>query len=260
MIDAQTFGAELAGIVKAATAPLIARIDALEKQVAAVSDRPDGLNAEQLADQLKGIEDRAKAHADEAMQKAIEAQPDDEPEIMTVDDIKTFIANEVAEAAKSIPAGKDGERGPVGEAGPQGDPGRDGLDVKDLFRGEGGRLLAVMSDGTTKDLGVFVGQNGKDGADGLGFDDVDLVNDDQGRAVAKFHRGDIVKTVTLPGIVDRGPYRPSEAYQKGDAVSYGGSLWIAQADTSEKPESGSGWRLAVKKGRDGKDGQMKAAK
>lgn len=38
MIDAKAFGAELAGIVKAATAPLMARIDALEK---ALADRPE---------------------------------------------------------------------------------------------------------------------------------------------------------------------------------------------------------------------------
>ena len=38
MIDAKAFGAELAGIVKAATAPLQARIDALEK---ALADRPE---------------------------------------------------------------------------------------------------------------------------------------------------------------------------------------------------------------------------
>ena len=43
-------------------------------------------------------------------------------------------------------------------------------------------------------------------------------------------------------------------YVRGDAVTWGGSLWIAQKETSAKPDSPeSGFRLAVKKGRDGKD-------
>ena len=40
-------------------------------------------------------------------------------------------------------------------------------------------------------------------------------------------------------------------YERGDAVTYGGSLWIAQRDTNEYPRGeDSGWRLAVKRGRD----------
>ena len=54
-------------------------------------------------------------------------------------------------------------------------------------------------------------------------------------------------------VIDRGVYRAGE-YLSGDAVTYGGSLWIAQRDTHEAPGSGSkDWRLAVKRGRDGKD-------
>ena len=39
----------------------------------------------------------------------------------------------------------------------------------------------------------------------------------------------------------------------------GGSVWIAQADTKAKPDGSADWRLAVKKGRDGRDGAVKAA-
>lgn len=196
MIDAKAFGEELAGIVKAATAPLLARIEVLERTLA---ERPEPA------------------------------------------------------------AGKDGRDGKDGDPGERGEPGRDGLDVKDLFRADGGRLVAVMSDGTTKDLGVFVGKDGepgrdgvdgKDGQDGLGFEDLTFDTDEHGRVLAKFQRGDVVKSIRLPGIVDRGPYKSGESYEKGDAVSYGGSLWIAQEPTGDKPDGGKGWRLAVKKGRD----------
>ena len=43
----------------------------------------------------------------------------------------------------------------------------------------------------------------------------------------------------------------------GDGTTWGGSFWIAQGETGEKPDTGKGWRLAVKKGRDGRDGTMK---
>ena len=36
-------------------------------------------------------------------------------------------------------------------------------------------------------------------------------------------------------------------------MTWGGSLWTAQDDTAEKPDGSKTWRLAVKKGRDGKD-------
>src|SRR5690606_24274191 len=123
----------------------------------------------------------------------------------------------VAEAVAAIPApadGKDGEQGPPGEKGADG---RDGLDVKDMFRSDGGRLIAVMSDGTTKDLGEFVGKDGapgapgKDGADGVGFEDLEFTIKD-GRAVAEFRRGEIVKSVQLPGIVYRETYKHGKSY------------------------------------------------
>ena len=258
MIDAKAFGAELAGIVKAATAPLVARIDALEAQVK--EDKPIGVSVESVAGQIEAVTLRAQEYADEAIANAVAALPEfpETPEAPELPDIPAMIAEAVEDAVKSIPAPADGKDGEPGERGENGKPGRDGLDVKDLFRADGGRLVAVMSDGTTKDLGVFVGADGKDGergqdgADGLGFDDMDFETDEHGRVTAKFWRGDVVKSVRLPGIVDRGPYRSGEKYIKGDAVSYGGSLWIAQDDTEDKPDGNKSWRLAVKKGRDGK--------
>lgn len=271
MIDAKAFGEELAGIVKAATAPLLARIEALEGQVKAVEARPPGFTVEELAAQVEAAAARAKFHADEAMERGFAAQEDGLRQIVKecselydpeLPDIPAMVAEAVEEAVKSIPApqdGKDGKDGKDGAPGERGEPGRDGLDVKDLFRADGGRLVAVMSDGTTKDLGVFVGKDGepgrdgvdgKDGADGIGFEDMTFETDEHGRVVAKFQRGDVIKSVRLPGIVDRGPFKSGDGYEKGDAVSYGGSLWIAQEPTGDKPEGSKAWRLAVKKGRD----------
>lgn|GEM_PF-5586328 len=53
---------------------------------------------------------------------------------------------------------------------------------------------------------------------------------------------------------DRGAFRDGQTYELGDGVSHAGSYWLAQTATTERPGEGSkDWRLAVKKGRDGKD-------
>lgn len=98
------------------------------------------------------------------------------------------------------------------------------------------------------------GVNGKDGADGLGFDDLDLVNDDRG-VFLRFSRGEVVKEFRLPVPVYRGVFKADEAYHAGDGVTWGGSLWFATAEAEGKPDTGKGWRCAVKRGRDGKDGK-----
>lgn len=191
----------------------------------------------------------------------------------TLDDAASLIDEAVTKAVALIPApkdGKDGRDGKDAEPGPAGKDGRDGLDVKDLFRADGGKLVAVMSDGTTKDLGGFVGKdgesgkdgsdgrdglNGKDGRDGFGFDDLDLVETEAG-VMLRFVRGDQTKDFRLPIVIDRGVFNADKSYAKGDGVTWGGSFWIAQEETQDKPDSGKGWRLAVKKGRDGRDGTM----
>ncbi len=98
------------------------------------------------------------------------------------------------------------------------------------------------------------GKDGNDGADGMGFDDMTVEHDGERTVTLRFARGEVVKEFPLvfPIVLDRGVYRPEQSYAKGDAVSFGGSLWIAQDETNAKPEASSEWRLAVKRGRDGK--------
>lgn len=45
----------------------------------------------------------------------------------------------------------------------------------------------------------------------------------------------------------RGTWQPGNSYQRGSLATHQGSLWIALADTGDKPGTGSGdWRLCVK--------------
>jgi hypothetical protein len=138
-------------------------------------------------------------------------------------------------------------------------------DVAGLVINRDGNLVLTMSDGAVKDLGPVVGKDGnpgKDGVDGLGFDDIEAVYDGEKTITLKFTQGERVKefAFAMPVVIDRGVYKTGETYTAGDGVTFGGSFWIAQKDTETKPEAGDDWRLSVKRGRDGKDGTVKETK
>ncbi|MFD1199575.1 hypothetical protein ACFQ3K_14810 [Brucella gallinifaecis] len=174
---------------------------------------------------------------------------------VTIEDVAPLIRSEVEKRVSELPKPKDGKDG------------RDGLDVKDLFRGEGGVLIATMSDGRVKELGQFVGKDGenglpgKDGSDGVGFDDLSVDYDGEKTVILRFTKGENVKEfpLVLPVVIDRGVFSEGKTYSPGDGVTWGGSFWIAQEETGEKPDTAKGWRLAVKKGRDGKDAKSAPA-
>lgn len=151
--------------------------------------------------------------------------------------------------------GPQGEKGDPGERGPEGPAGRDGRDGQPGVPGLQGEKGA---DGINGRDGAD-GKDGRDGADGLGFDDIEVEHDGERSFTLKFVRGERVKVFgafTIPSVLDRGVYRPDRGYAKGDGVSWDGCFWIAQKDTSgEKPGQGAtAWRLAVKRGSDGKQG------
>ena len=140
-----------------------------------------------------------------------------------------------------------------------------------------GSLVLTLSNGSQQDVGQVVGRSVEPAAvakmvrdevakvpaprDGFGFEDLSAqLADDERTLLLRFARGDAVKefALTMPIVLDRGVFREGTAYACGDACTFGGSLWIAQADTSAKPDAPtSGWRLAVKRGRDGKDGELR---
>lgn len=60
-----------------------------------------------------------------------------------------------------------------------------------------------------------------------------------------------------PGLTYCGVYVDGRTYERGDCVTYAGSVWHCHVDTTRsKPADGSrDWTLIVKRGRDGKDGR-----
>jgi len=102
----------------------------------------------------------------------------------------------------------------------------------------------------------------KDGLDGFGFDDLDVVFDGERAFTLKFSHGEQVKEFpfTLPIVIDRGVFKEGESYAKGDGVTFGGSFFISQQDNPVgKPGECDGYRLAVKRGRDGKNFEARPA-
>lgn len=265
MFDGRAFGAEIVDVVKGyvgrALDPILRRLDDLER-IRPEKGEPglagrDGVDGKDGRDGIDG-KDGASVGRDDIL-AAIASDP-------------SLIAEAVAKHLEANPPlagrdgrdGIDGKDGLPGRDGIDGAPGRNGLDVKGLFRAEGNRLVAVMSDGTVIDLGVFVGKDGKDGApgrdgiDGLGFEDMIEVLEDGGRTIVRrYARGEVVREFrhSVPALIYRGVYKAEHAYEAGDTVTWGGSIWHCGAATTDKPGEGSeAWTLAVKRGQNGRDG------
>jgi hypothetical protein len=158
---------------------------------------------------------------------------------------------------------------PVPRDGAPGVDGKDGVGLAGALIDRDGALVVSLTDGTQKNLGRVIGKDGtdgaagNDGADALGFDDLSIEFDGDRSFKFVMVRGEARKEFgpfTAPWPLDRGVFKEGTDYKRGDATSWGGSVWIAQRDTSDKPETSDAWRLAVKRGRDGKDGVMKVAK
>lgn len=157
--------------------------------------------------------------------------------------------------------GQDGQPGEKGADGAPGEPGRDGRDgvgLADALIDKDGNLVLTMTDGRTKSLGPVHGkdgENGRDGIDGITpeFMDAEFV----GRTLRlSFGDGERTKTVEFQMATPeyRGVFKEAEIYEPGDMVTWAGSCWHCDEPKGLKPGApDSGWTLAVKAGRPGKD-------
>lgn len=187
----------------------------------------------------------------DAVKSAVEALPPAEPGVsVTAEDLRPVIAEEVAKAMEAITLPKDGE------------PGRDALQLEILPE-----IIAdkSYSRGTyAKHMGglwrSFERTHGMKGweciVDGLSSAAVEQSGERGFELSLVLSSGtEVRKSLDLPVMIYRGVFAPGD-YVPGDTVTWGGSLWHCDSATCDKPgEQGSkGWRLAVKRGRDGKDG------
>lgn len=178
--------------------------------------------------------------------------------------------------------GSDGKDGAPGVNGSDGQAGADGRDGKDGAPGADGRSVTLEEVRTYLDAELATwalgferraqdvlqraidriptpkdgrdGAPGKDGCDGVSFDEFHVEQIDDRTVRETWSKGGaIVKTfdrkVRAP--IYREIYRQGERYERDDMVTFGGSVWCALRDTDSKPGTDDSWRLAVKAGRDG---------
>ena len=157
------------------------------------------------------------------------------------------------------PAGAVGAAGPRGETGPQGAVGAPG------GRGESG---PKGSDGVAgaKGLDGLLGPPGRDGRDGTagpsGRDGtlkglrIETLDDRRKRFV--FADGTPVEggDLAVPALIFRKAYQAGRAYETGDVIVYKGSSWVALEPTAAAPDAGDEkrWALIAARGRDGTKG------
>lgn len=162
---------------------------------------------------------------------------------------------------------------------------KDGIGLAGALIDRDGQLVVTLTDGTSKTLGPVVGKDidpaavqamvieevakiprpkdgakGTDGRDGS-LEQLRLVKAGDRTFRFVFKNGDLVDggEFSLPFVLDRGVYDQEKAYEPGDGVTWNGSFWIAQVETTSRPGTPDGakaWRLAVKKGNDGREGKI----
>jgi hypothetical protein len=309
MIDPVEFGKAMGAIVREVTAPLLVRIEQLEK---ALAERPDlELIAQQAAALIPAPKDGVdgasadmealKSHLEELV-KSIPAPQDGSS--VTTEDVAPLIREEVAKAVAEIPPAKDGESITAEDVRPMltelvdsavkslppAAPGKDadmgalkdhlvelvkGIQLPSAPTAEevGGLFERRFSDltlhwerqvreDTSKALDRIPAP--KDGRDALPLESFELELGEDGRTVTiKMQAGDVIleKSVKIASVIDRGVFSSEKSYEQGDGTTYGGCYWIAQKDAPAGVPGGSDdWRLAVKKGRDGKDLRDSASK
>lgn len=270
MIDPVELGKQMAAIVREATAPLLQRIDQLEK---ALSDAPAPKDGESVT--AEDVAPLIRSEVEKAVSKI--PVPKDGKSI-TVDDVRPMLAGLVNEAVKEIPAPKDGVDGK------DADMAELKLHVQELVKNiqlpapPSVDEVAAVFERRFSDLTLSWERQArdtferavdrmpvpKDGRDALPLESFDLTLAEDGRTVTvKMQAGETVieKSLRIAAVLDRGTYKTDGSYERGDAVTHGGCLWIAQHDNPEGAPGmgGKGWRLAVKKGRDGKDLRDSAA-
>src|SRR5262245_13662746 len=152
----------------------------------------------------------------------------------------------VGPEGKRGPKGDAGEKGERGEVGKQGATGAAGLDGKDGERGAKGEPGRNASDLTLVE--EYVVQRVE-----RVIETMALTTPDGGRTL-RWSLGDkVLRALRTAIMLDAGVWKEGAAYVPGDAVSHGGSMFICQVATAARPGKSDDWRLAVKRGSDGRD-------
>ncbi|MFA6204236.1 MAG: hypothetical protein WC710_13750 [Gallionella sp.] len=257
----KSIGAVISQHVGAALKPLHGRLNDVEWQVKVLADAPKPKNGEDgksvtiddvaplikaAVDAIPHAQDGKSVTLDEVaplIEKAMAAipRPENGKDGATADEIKALISAAVA----SLPKPQDGKSVTLDEV--KGFLGESMGSWEVNFERHAQRVLERAIERMPKP---------QDGRDGVGWDDMIVEHDGKRQVSFIFKKGanEYRADIVIPCVIDAGFYQDGMAVEKGDGVTFGGSYWIAQKDTNTKPELGNpDYRLAVKKGRDGKN-------
>lgn len=288
MLDTKALAAVTAAIIKEQLGSFEARLKALEDRQPERGERgergdpgeagPAGADCD-----MDAVREMLKELTGEAIAEQIAATVESWPKPEKGEKGEPGERGERGEPGEAGPVGPQGERGEPGEAGApgtsgergeKGDPGergepgadgKDGAGLADALIDKDGSLVVTFTDGRIKALGSVVGRDGRDGEkgepgkDGFSLADFDITPTDD-RTIEMAFEADGQRHVfelAFPVMIYQGVFKEGTAYRRGDVVTWAGSLWHADNDTTEKPGV-KDWTLAVKKGRDGKDGSRGA--
>jgi Collagen triple helix repeat (20 copies) len=141
--------------------------------------------------------------------------------------------------------GEKGERGEAGAPGATGPAGLDGRDGSPGPKGEPGRNasdLTLLQEQIERRIERTIAA-------------ATLTTPDSGRTL-HWKIGDAVHEIKTAIVLDAGVWKEGASYTAGDGVTLGGSFFIAQTTTAAKPGKSDDWRLAVKRGSDGRDARQ----
>lgn len=253
----------------------------VEKGLTPLADRVLALEVREL--QAPGISEEA---AKGLVADAIAAlPPPHEPKEVDAAALRQIVDQSVAEAVKAIPAPRDGESVTLDDVTPvikeevekriaAIPPAKDGVGVAGAVVDRDGALVLTLSDGTQCRLGQVVGRDADQAAiearikelvdaipkpkDGFSLKDFETDFDGERTLTLKFDGGDMAyeHEIELPIPIYRGVWKAKEddgserVFSKCDMVSFGGSVWHCQRQTTQKPGFGEDWVLSVRKGRD----------
>lgn len=275
MTDPIDFGKEIGGLIREAIAPVKRELQDLRERGPEKGE--PGQDAEPVD---------VDALADVVVAKLLES-----PRLLTLVDLATadavskhFAANPVHHgrdadpavieaavkaAVEALPAPKDGrDADPVTEQQlaaavakhltenpPQ--SGADGVGLAGAMIDRAGELVITTTKGEAIRLGAVVGQDGKDGENGISFETATGEYDSERGFVITLGNGDRRTELVLPYMVHRGFHRDGMRMAAGQSVTHDGALWIAKRANASRPclENTDDWILAARKGRDGKDGR-----
>ena len=142
--------------------------------------------------------------------------------------------------------GEKGERGEPGKSGAVGPPGVDGKDGERGLKGEPGRNATDLTL-----LQEMIEQRVE-----RAIDAITMMTPDRGRTFIICFGGTVKREIKTALVLDAGLWKEGTVYAAGDGVTMGGQFYIAQVETKTKPhtrEAGDDWRLAIKRGADGRD-------